>query len=196
MAKSTMTRNRSGNGVDETATPTPESLDQVRDILFGGQMRMVDARLSGLEERLVQEQTVLRNELTRKLDEVEGATRKELMALADRLAAERAKRAEDLKALGAEFKEAVKNLERRHQKLEETAGLADAELRDQLVKQSAALSAELSRTGERVTSQLDRAATALRNEKLDTATLATALTEMAARLSGNGRPAAKGSSRS
>ena len=159
-------------------------------------MRMVDARLSGLEERLVQEQTVLRNELTRKLDEVEGATRKELMALADRLAAERAKRAEDLKALGAEFKEAVKNLERRHQKLEETAGLADAELRDQLVKQSAALSAELSRTGERVTSQRDRAATALRNEKLDTATLATALTEMAARLSGNGRPAAKGPSRS
>ena len=122
MAKSTMTRNRSGNGVDEAATPTPESLDQVRDILFGGQMRMVDARLSGLEERLVQEQVALRNELTRKLEEVEGATRKELLALADRLSAERAKRAEDLKALGAEFKEAVKNLERRHQKLEETVG--------------------------------------------------------------------------
>jgi dGTP triphosphohydrolase len=196
MAKSTMTRNRSGNGVDEAATPTPESLDQVRDILFGGQMRMVDARLKGLEERLVQEQMALRNELTRKLEEVEGATRKELMALADRLSAERVKRAEDLKALGAEFKEAVKNLERRHQKLEETAGLADAELRDQLVKQSAALSAELTRTGERFASQLDRAAAALRNEKLDTSTLATALTEMAARLSGNGRPASKGSSRS
>ena len=69
-------RPKSGNGAGNGPAPEqPESLDQVRDILFGGQMRMVDARLRSLEERIVLEQTTLRNDLIRKITELEEASR-------------------------------------------------------------------------------------------------------------------------
>ena len=192
MAKQLPQKTKPGNGAADEAGATPESLDQVRDILFGGQMRMVDTRLRGLEERVLQEHTALRNDFQRKLADLEVSIRKELTSQADRLKEERAKRADDLKALASDFNEARKQLDRRQQQLEEAAGLADAELRDQLIKQGAALSAELSRTAQKLSTELDRSANALRTEKLDTALLAVALTDMASRLTGNDRAPGKG----
>ena len=197
MAKNAAPKQKPGNGTgSDHSAEQPESLDQVRDILFGGQMRMVDARLRGLEERIVLEQTTMRNDLTRKIAELEEASKKEFAAHAERLSTERAKRADDLKALSTDLKESLKSLERRHLKFEEATAQADAEVRDQLMKQSAAFSAELSHTAERLTSELDRAAASLRADKVDTTTLASTLTEMAARLTGGGRPQGKGSGKS
>ena len=191
---------KSGNGAGNApASPSeqPESLDQVRDILFGGQMRMVDARLRSLEERIALEQTTMRNELSRKITELEEASKKEFAAHAERLSTERAKRADDLKALSVELKESLKNLERRHVKFEEATSLADSEVRDQLMKHSASFSAELSRTSERLTTELDRAASALRADKVDTTTLVATLNEMATKLTGGtGRPPNKGNTKS
>ena len=196
MAENAAPRPTSGNGASEDAAAgQPESLDQVRDILFGGQMRMVDARLRGLEERVAQEHATLRNDLSRQIAELEEASQREFAAQAERLSAERAKRADELKALSAELKDALKSLERRHLTFEEATSQADAEVRDQLLKQSAAFSAELARTAERLTSELDRAASALRADKVDTTTLAGTLTEMAARLTGSGRVPGKGSTK-
>lgn len=196
MAKNAAPRPESGNGApNDAAAAQPESLDQVRDILFGGQMRMVDARLRGLEERVAQEHEELRSDLSRKIAELDEASQREFAAHAERLAAERMKRADELKAMSAELKEALKNLERRHVKFEEATGQADAEVRDQLMKQGALLSAELARTAERLTSELDRAASALRADKVDKTTLAGSLTEMAARITGGpppGKDSAKG----
>ena len=196
MAKNAAPRPKSGNGASTDGAPEqPESLDQVRDILFGGQMRMVDTRLRGLEERISLEHATLRNDLSRKIGELEEVSKKEFAAQAERLSAERTKRADDLKALSAELREALKSLERRHIKFEEATSQADAEVRDQLMKHSAAFSAELARTAERLTSELDRAASSLRADKVDTTTLAGTLTEMAARLTGGGRAPGKGSTK-
>lgn len=195
MAKNAAPRPKSGNGASsDAAAEQPESLDQVRDILFGGQMRMVDTRLRGLEERIAQEHATLRNDLTRQITELEKVSQKELAAQAERLVAERTKRADELKALSAELKESLKNLERRHLKFEEATSQADAEVRDQLMRHSAAFSAELARTSERLTSELARAESSLRADKVDTTTLAGTLTDMAARLTGaGGRAPGKGS---
>jgi hypothetical protein len=172
------------------STP-PESLDQVRDILFGGQMRMVDARLQGLEARMQQEQASMRAEFTRELAEVDETTKKGIAQLGEQLATERTRRAEDLKALSADMKDLVKSLERRHQALEEAASQADAELRDHLVRQSAVQSADLARTAERLSNQLEQVSTKLQNEKLDTSALASGLTDFVSRLTSNGYNAAK-----
>lgn len=179
------------NGIPADSPPPPESLDQVRDILFGGQMRMVDARLQALETRLQQEQVALREEFNRDLADLDDHVKKGITQLTERLTAERTKRAEELKSLSGDMKELVKNLERRHQSLEEAASQADAELRDHLFKQSAAQSADLARTADRLSKQLDDVAAELRAGKLDTASLATAFTEMAARLTSNGHTQAK-----
>jgi hypothetical protein len=207
MAKSPAPKQRTGNGVAaEPETPTAESLDQVRDILFGGQMRMVDARLRSLEDRLLQEQASLRTDMNRLVNELDAAVKRDLAQHADRLATERAKRAEEFKALRAELKESFRSMERRQQKMEEAAGMADAELRDQLLKQGAtlsaevakqgtALSAELARMSQKQSDDLDRATAALRADKLDTASLATALSDLATRLTSTARTTPKGSAR-
>jgi uncharacterized protein YukE len=189
MAKNTGQKSKAPNGAP--AEPAPESIDQVRDILFGGQMRMVDARLQGLEQRLQQEHSALRSEFDRQITELDGAVKKEFARHAERLASERTKRAEDLKALSAELKEALKGLERRHQTLEEVAGIADAELRDHLMKQGAAFSSELAKTSERLSTELDRIATELQTEKLDSASLVAGLTDLATRLTGQAKPSNK-----
>jgi uncharacterized phage infection (PIP) family protein YhgE len=172
-------------------TTPPESLDQVRDILFGGQMRMVDARLQGLEARMQQEQASMRAEFTREIADVDETTKKGIAQLGEQLATERTRRAEDLKALSADMKDLVKSLERRHQALEEAASQADAELRDHLVRQSAAQAADLARTAERLSNQLEQVSTKLQNEKLDTSALSSGLTDFVSRLTSNGYNAAK-----
>lgn len=182
MARNAAQQKSQANGAAQ-AQP-PESIDQVRDLLFGGQMRMVDARLQSLDERMVHETSAMRAEFERQITELESSIKKELGRHAERLAAERTKRAEDLKALSGEIRESLKSLEKRHQNLEETAGLADAELRDHLLKQGAAFTNELGRTSERLTTELDRIAAALKAEKLDSAALVSGLTDLAARLGG------------
>lgn len=187
-------KGRSERPTDNGPMPGPESLDQVRDILFGGQMRMVETRLQGLEERLLRESQGVRAELTRQITDLEGSLRKELDGLTERVQAERARRAEELKALGSDLKEAIKALEKRHGKLEEAAGLADAELRDQILAHSAALSAELSQLGSKLGSELEQAAARLDADKLDTSRLAGLIGQLAVEL-GDAPRSAKGSSR-
>jgi hypothetical protein len=182
MAKIPPQKSKTVNGTP--ADPPPESIDQVRDLLFGGQMRMVDSRIQSLDERLLHETSALRAEFERQIGDLDGSIKKELARHAERLASERAKRVEDLKALNTELRESLKVLERRHQSLEETAGLADAELRDHLVKNAAAFSSELARTSERITGELQRITSQLQSEKLDSAAIAAGLTDLAAKLTG------------
>ncbi|MEO8194247.1 MAG: hypothetical protein ABI681_10375 [Gemmatimonadales bacterium] len=193
MARNSAQKTRDENGT--AAQPAAESIDQVRDLLFGGQMRMVDARLQSLDQRMAHETSAMRAEFERQISELDGSIKKELARHAERLAAERTKRVDDMKALSAELRDSLRSLEKRHLNLEETAGLADAELRDHLLKQGSALSGELARASERLTSELDRITTALQADKLDSSALVAGLTELAGRLSGSAPPSGKRSAR-
>ena len=174
---------------------TPESLDKVRDILFGGQMRAVEARLQGLEERIMREQAAIRSELTKQLADVDASAKRDAQTLSERITAERTKRTEELKALSSELKEILRALEKRHVKLEELTGLADAEIRDHILQQSRATSAEIERLSQRVTTDLNREVTSLRTDKADVSALVTVFTDMATRLGGDTRQPAKGNAR-
>ena len=63
MAKITTQKTKAVNGTP--ADPAPESIEQVRDLLFGGQMRMVDARIQSLDDRLAHEASAMRSEVSR-----------------------------------------------------------------------------------------------------------------------------------
>jgi len=180
MARTESDKRKSGGlQVAEPPAPSPvpdtqpESLDKVRDILFGGQMRAVENRLQGIEERLRQENEVLRADFARQVESLDTFIRSEIQILNERLAAERTKRTEELKSLAAEVKEAIRALEKRHVKLEESANLADAALRDQLLMM-----------GEQLTTELTRSHQALDSAKTDRTALAGLLTDLAARLGG------------
>ena len=159
MARSETDKRKSGGlQVAEPDRPRseaqPESLDKVRDILFGSQMRAVDTRLQGLEERLRREHEALKTDFSQQVESLDAFIRSEAQILAERLAAERTKRTEELKSLAAEIKEAIRALEKRHVKLEEAGNMADAGLRDQLLMQSKAAAAELAELGERLGAEL------------------------------------------
>lgn len=170
------------NGNGPAAQPAPESIEQVRDLLFGGQMRMVDARIQSLDERLAHETSSMRSDFERQITELDNAIKKELARHAERLVAERTKRVDDLKALSAELRDSLRSLEKRHNGLEEAAGLADADLRDHLLKQGASFSNELTRTSDRLSSELDRITSQLQADKLDASSLVAGLTELAGRI--------------
>jgi hypothetical protein len=169
----------------------PESLDKVRDILFGGQMRAVESRLQGLEERIMREQSAMRTDFAKQLADVDASAKRDAQTLGERLVAERTKRTEELKALSAEIKEILRSLEKRHVKLEELTGLADAEIRDQILQQSRAITAELERLSQRVTTDLNREVASLRNDKTDVSAIVSVFNDMATRLAGESRPPAK-----
>jgi hypothetical protein len=197
MATNHSDRKRAGGGPQLAEPPagvpgeTPENLDKVRDILFGGQMRAVETRIQGLEERLLRDQQALRADFLRQVGELEAFARKEVQELADRIAGERQKRVEELKGLSAELREAVRAIEKRHVKLEEATNLADAGLRDQLLLQAKATSADLNKLSDRLTAELTRSHQELKSTKTDSAALAGLFTELASRLGGtpekNGR---------
>jgi hypothetical protein len=165
----------------------PESLDKVRDILFGGQMRAVESRLQGLEERVMREQATLRSDFDKQLADLDASAKRDAQTLNERLAAERTKRAEDLKALSTELKEILRSLEKRHVKLEELSGLADAEIRDQILQQSRAIGNEIERLSQRVTADLNREVASLRNDKTDVSAIVSVFSDMATRLAGDSR---------
>ena len=170
---------------------TPESLDKVRDILFGGQMRAVESRLQGLEERLMREQAVMRSDFDKRIADLDASAKRDAQTLGDRLNAERTKRAEELKGLSSEIKEILRSLEKRHVKLEELSGLADAEIRDQILQQSRAIGAEIERLSQRVTADLNREVASLRNDKTDVSAIVGVFSDMATRLAGESRPQPK-----
>jgi DNA repair exonuclease SbcCD ATPase subunit len=167
------------------AEAQPESLDKVRDILFGSQMRAVETRLQGLEERLRGEHEALRDDFSKQVESLDAFIRSEAQVLAERLVAERTKRVEELKSLAAEIKEAIRALEKRHVKLEEATSMADAGLRDQLLMQSTAAASELAKLGERLGAELQRSHQELKSSKTDSATLSSLLSELAARVGGS-----------
>jgi hypothetical protein len=181
------------------AESPPESLDKVRDILFGGQMRAVESRLQTLEERLLAEQAAMRADLVKQIGSVQAEAKRELQALIEQVAADRVKRAEEMKALATDFRDALRSLEKRHTKLEEMSGAADAELRDSILEQSRAVSAQIERLSQRMAAELNREATSLRQDKVDISALVTVFTDMAGRLGsapGNGRATARDGARS
>ena len=134
----------------QTGEPPPESLDKVRDILFGGQMRAVDSRLQGIEARLLQAQESLRAEFTRQIDGLDGVLQKEVSRLSEQLGSERKARIEELKALASELKTVLREHEQVQRSLETAMNKGDAELREVILQQGQAIGADLTRLTRRL----------------------------------------------
>jgi hypothetical protein len=184
MTRATNQRKKATGGRAAAPSPdeTPENLDKVRDILFGGQMRAVDQRLAALEERFQRDLAALRNESEKRLSSLESYMKKEFEAVNEKLKAERTRRADDLKTLGSEFKDSSKELEKRLTKLDETTSKADADLRTAILEQTKSVTEQLKQLSDDFTGELHNAVAELRGDKLDTATLIQLFSDMALHL--------------
>ncbi len=158
------------------------SIDKVRDILFGSQVREFERRFARLEERLVKETNDLKDDVRKHLEALELYARKETETLSDQIKAEHADRVESDGNLSRDLKEAARTLERRTTTLDDQLTKAQREQRQLMLEQHQRLSDEIRQKVDEVLATLAREANELRSDKADRATLASLLTEMAMRL--------------
>ena len=93
--------------VAETAEASGASVDKIRDILFGSQIKNYETRFARLEEALARESAEIKDTMRRRLDSLEAFFKKETESLATRLKAERDEREETLNEIARELKAAV-----------------------------------------------------------------------------------------
>ena len=162
---------------------TPENLDKVRDILFGGQMRAVDQRLAALEKRFQRDLDSLRKDTGKRQSDLEEFIKKEIESLTKKLQTERSKRTDDLKVLGSEMQDGFKSLEKQLARLDDSSSKSDADLRTAILEHTQGVATQLQNLSEDFSSELRQAVLELRGEKLDTATLVHLFSDMALHLS-------------
>jgi hypothetical protein len=173
------------NGAD----PSAASIDKVRDILFGGQVREFDRRFSRLEERLLKETADLKDQLKARLETLEKFTKKETDSLAEKIKSEHEDRVDSHGTLARELKDTAKSFEKRTAALDDQQTKSQRELRQQIMEQGQRSSDEMRKRIDDVLARLASEAQQLRTDKADRATVAALLTEMALRLSGEELPA-------
>lgn len=168
-----------------TATAEPEgaaSLDKVRDLLFGVQMRENDRKLARLEERITKETSDLRDEFRKRLSAIEALVQREVDSLSDRLKTEQDNRATATRDLSRELSETAQTLEKKTTQLDDQMARGLREARQQLHDQEQRLVDELRLRADEILTRLARESQELRTDKADRAGLAALFTEMAMRL--------------
>jgi hypothetical protein len=171
----------------ETEGLVPEgggSVDQIRDILFGPQIREMERALTRLEERLATELTDIRADFKQRLDALESFSREEVDAVSQSVDAERKERSSALNDVTKEIKAFAKDAEARVSRLDEKTRAAHKDLRKQILDQSKSLGDDIQARHASLSQTMDREVTELRTEKADREGLASLLTELALRLKG------------
>lgn len=158
------------------------SLDKVRDILFGAQVRDADRRIARLEERISKEAAELKDDVRKRLSVLEQFVKNEVESLADRLKTEHDARSDAVKDLARELRDGAKAAEKKFGQVDDQVARVQRELRQQLLDTQQKITDEIQRQAQDGAGRLAREAAELRNDKIDRAALAAMLTEMAMRL--------------
>lgn len=158
------------------------NLEQVREILFGAQSRVLDKRLARIEEELPKRVAEIRDELKRSLAALEAYVRQEIDAVNERLRLETQERGQANDALGGKLDEAVKTLHKEAGQVDGRAAAAQRELRQLLLDHGKRIDEDLQRRSDELAAALTRAVEELRHEKADRRAVAGILHEVAMRL--------------
>jgi hypothetical protein len=159
------------------------SMEKIRDILFGNQVRDFERRFARMEEHLSKSATDLRDEVNKRLEALERFFKEELDTLKDRIKNEAEKRSDAEKRLGDDLKGASATLSKAIQQAEEKASERATELRQQILQQSKELISEIQAKHEQAGRTIAQVAERLDESKINRGTLAEYLVDVAMRLS-------------
>ncbi|MGH9676311.1 MAG: hypothetical protein ACRD36_04350, partial [Candidatus Acidiferrum sp.] len=118
----------------------------------------------------------------KRFDALESFVGQELESLGQRLKTEKTDRAEGLKELTRETKDAAKTLDKKLSQLEDQLAAAQGDLRARILEQSKSLAGEIYKSQEEMESALEKESSVLREEKTDRAMLADLFSELSLRL--------------
>ena len=182
---------KEGNTVMSEANPPKKrsedevglgNLAQVRDILFGAQMRDYEKRFSRLEERLQAESDRLKEDTKKRIESLEIYVKKEMDGIGERLKAEQGVRAEAVKEINKELKAVSNGLEKKVGQLEDQLTKTERGLNEHILDQTNKLREETTEKLSELKGALERDTEELRESKADRTALADLFMEMSLRL--------------
>lgn len=168
------------NAQDESASAG--NVDRIREILFGGRMREYEQRFSDVEERLRLESHRLRDDVEKRLVNLEGFVHKELEQLTEKHRHEKKHMAEEMKNIENSIIQLDKDLAMRISDLDDRFSKANMEIRDHLHEQGKELMETLRRRYDELATSSDRATRRLHDDKASREELSDLFTELALRL--------------
>lgn len=161
-----------------------ESLDKVRDILFGAQAREFERRFAILEEDLLRKTAEARAEAHQRLETLEAQLRLEVEQLTVRLHAEHDARTQTISAVSAELHKLTRQLDEKIAELGQNSTDAQEDIRQQLVEEAKVLSNQIEQQSEDLQAALNHEAEQLDHKKLNRSDIAQMFSEMAKRILG------------
>ncbi|MGB8885336.1 MAG: hypothetical protein WCC87_01360 [Candidatus Korobacteraceae bacterium] len=174
------------NSVDaavvETAEASGASVEKIREILFGSQIKNYEARFARLEEALARETSEIKDTMRRRLDSLEAFFKSETESLAARLKSERDEREETLNHISSELKTSAAQLSKKILDLDNRLAQDRSAARQELMNESRKLLDEIRQRNESLSALLETRVQELRHAKTDRSALAALFVELAVRL--------------
>jgi len=185
----TKQNNRSNSAQD--AAP----MDQVRELLFGAQMKEVEIHFQRQEERFERKIADVNEALKTRVDSLENFMKSEVSSLLRRLKEEQSERDNALKEeqrerteavtrLAKELASAVEIFERKSDKIVATLDATEQELRQLMMADNAVLSRKVEERYQDALSTLSSTAGQIRDDLVGRSALSVLFTEVALKLSG------------
>lgn len=165
----------------ETADTTG-NIEQIRDIIFGAQMRDYDRRFAQLEERLLKDSSDLRDELRNRHNSLEEFIRREIESLSERIAGEQRGRAAQLAEVAGSLDQLGRTADRRFGEMSEDVARQTRDLRGEVARHAATFAEELQRRAYELSTALKRETDELHARKADRAALGALFADLAQRL--------------
>ena len=150
------------------------NIDQIRDILFGVQVRDFEKRFAELDKRFNDELTNNRNETQKRFSKLESLFEKEMGALSERIYNEQDSRTSDVKGLSEDLKIASQNISKEIARLSDQNAKNDTELRKNLVELSESMVSLIQEKQKEMSVALENKADDLQDSKADRKALANA----------------------
>jgi hypothetical protein len=173
-------RPTSGPELSTADAASSSNIDQLRDIIFGGQMREYERRFARMEERIAKELADVREEVRDRCTTLERYVRDELESIAIELRASQQSRTAEERRLSETIVDATKAAEERIAALSDLVGKQQREL----LQQTKTITDDVQRRHADLLALVERDAAELRDGKADRTALSALFMEVALRLRG------------
>ncbi|MFN2564988.1 MAG: hypothetical protein ABR499_08270 [Gemmatimonadaceae bacterium] len=180
------TRGHPGSGTELSTADVVggSNIDQLREIIFGGQLREYERRFARMEARLAKELADVREEVRARCTALEKHVRDEVESVTVELRAVQQLRAVEERRLSQSIVDAAKGAEDRIVALTELITRENRDLRVQLREQTKAITDDVQRRHADLLALAERDAAELRDGKANRADLSALFMEVALRLRG------------
>ena len=161
------------------------SVDKIRDLLFGGQMRDYDKRFKRLEEHVAQESRNFRDDVFQRIKVLEERMDGEIDSLTEKAKLDRQERQSSMADLERDIKALKQELNARFTQLDEQISRDLRNLRQQTLNKFQELTMQLRQQSDSLTGLINQEVAFLQDEKVNRSDLAAFFNEMAVRLTKN-----------